>query len=149
MLARGPADGAPSTLQFHWGGLPPETRLHVAFEAVGESRPIDPSEVARRGIEVGHARHGVLPDHRTDRCGHRRRIDLAHALTLVRKGDATSVEIPQVRLPGDRSLAIMMNLVLPAQTADRAGPRPLRFDLIHRAGRRVIGGSTYRVRVKR
>ena len=80
---------------------------------------------------------------------HRWRIDLAHALTLVRKGDATSVEIPEVRFPGDRSLAIMMNLVLPAQIADRATPRPLRFDVIHRAGPRVIGGSTYQVRVKR
>ena len=149
LLARGPLDGAASTLQFHWGSLPPETRLHVAFEAVGESGPIDPSEVARRGIEVGHPRHGVLPDHRTDRCGHWRRIDLAQALTLVRKGDATSVEIPEVRLPGDRSLAIMMNLVLPAHTADRAPLQPLRFDVIHRVGPRVIGGSTYQVRIKR
>jgi hypothetical protein len=151
VMARGPRDQSRSSLVVHWGNLPRETRLFLAFEAIdGPTRVLaDPSGLAKLGIEVGRVGSDVLSAHRVNRCGERVNIDLAHAVTLLHHGKATSVELPGVRLPSDRSLAIVMNLIVPAHVVDRQHERTFQFDVFQRVGKRVLGGSTYQVRVKR
>jgi hypothetical protein len=147
VMGRGPREAALSSLVIHWGSLPHDTRLFLAFEAV-DGQPVlaNLASLARLGIEVGHVKGDVLPDHRINRCGERLKIDLEHALTLIHHSKAAAIEIPGVRLPSNRSLAIVMNLVVPAHKDRRQ--RTFQFDVIQRVGKRVIGGSTYQVRVE-
>ena len=45
--------------------------------------------------------------------------------------------IPRVRIPSDRSLAVTIQVQLPADVTEG----PLRFEVVQQAGKRVVGGS--------
>ncbi len=123
-------------LLFHWGSLPSEARVHVAFEALG-GRPAvtaKPEVLKRHGIVVLRPRQTALPAERRGLDGKRTRFDLDRIYAL---SAARETWIPGIRIPADRVLAVAIQVLLPADVTDD----PLRFEVVQQAGKRVVGGS--------
>lgn len=133
---RNPAEGpALFDLLFQWGALPPETRIHVAFEKLsGAGVTARPEVLKRHGVVLLRPKQTPFPAERRSRDGRLRRFDLdrVYALAAVRE-----TVIPGIRIPGGRSLAVAIHVLLPPDGPDGT----LRFDVTQLAGKRVVGGS--------
>jgi hypothetical protein len=126
-----------------WATLPVNTELYIAFEASpdpilaatkADLKAVEAALVSRVG--------GLVPKTYPVRCG------LAHmnrrALRLRRHaGEARSV-LP-VLLPTRRSVLLLLKPILPEKT--RAGM--YQFDVQQFTGKRLVGGSTYVLRVEK
>lgn len=124
-------------LLFQWGSLPPETRVHVAFEKLSGAGPAvtaRPEVLKRHGIVLLRPRQTPFPAERRGGDGKIRRFDLdrIYALSAVRE-----TLIPGIRIPGGRALAVAIHVLLPPDGPDGT----LRFDVAQLAGKRVVGGS--------
>ena len=124
-------------LLFRWGALPAVARVHVAFEKLSGATPAvtaRPEALRRYGIVVLRPRATPFPAERRGSDGRMRRFDLDRIYVL---SAARETLIPGIRIPAGRSLAVAVQVSLPADATDG----PLRFDVIQQTGKRVVGGS--------
>lgn len=132
-------------LLFHWGSLPGETRVHVAFEKLSGARravTAAPEALKRYGIVVLRSRQTPLPAERRDHDGAIRRFDLDRIYALSATRDTL---IPGIRIPSGRSVAVAIQVLLPPDVTEDT----LRFDVVQQAGKQAVGESTCVVRPQR
>jgi hypothetical protein len=126
---------------FHWGNLPRETHIFIAFEALPEKKsevPGDPAALEHAGIKAVHPKEELFPEKREGRCGEIRHLDIHHIYQLSPTEDRMTI-IPGIQVPYGRSRTLAINLVLPEHIQKKA----VQFNVIQQSGRRVVGGSTY------
>jgi hypothetical protein len=152
--------GVPYDLELHWGNLPQGSRVFVAFErprSGGRVILAGDDELGRLDIRLAHTGHTLflrqyqvglrrrgwfgLPWLRRRATSEHRNFDLTRVYELPRP-DRNLVIFPNLRVPRDASVAVALNVALPAQTTASA-----QFDLIQRLGDRIVGGSTYLLHV--
>lgn len=132
-------------LRIHWGTLPKKTRLFVAFSRGASGKPViseAPSFWKEHGVELSRRDARLFPGKVRDTCGNAVRIDGRMALVFV-AGEAKSAGIPGVRLGDGDAVWFAMNVVLPKGTKGTC-----EFDVARVAGNRIVGGVTYRLRVR-
>jgi photosystem II stability/assembly factor-like uncharacterized protein len=138
---------AAGDLLFHWGSLPRETLVFVAFEVLPGNKPAvlaKPEDLKHYGIALVHRKEKLFPQKQEGRCGEIRRFDLKRIYQLSPSKDRTTT-IPSVRIPYDRSLAMAINLVLPKNMKEET----VQFDIIQQLGKRPVGGCTYLLRPRK
>lgn len=127
-----------------WGNLPRKSRLLLAFSQRQDKKPIvEPTtEWKRLGIELSddHARH--FPPATTDVLGCPLPFDRKRVL-VVSPGDRDHTTIQGIRLHYGAPVRIGINLVAPKDAAGLYW-----FDIVRVAGKRILGGVTYRIHVK-
>lgn len=131
---------------FHWQSLPRDTRVFVAFERPADGKPaipLSPSELKKIGIEVARGRGKLFPPRIPSRCGPDRRLDLTRVYQLS-PSRAKSTVLPSVRTPAGASLALVMNMIVPKGVKRDS----VQFSVAQHAGQRVVGGSTYLLRLR-
>jgi hypothetical protein len=132
-------------LQVMWGKLPPRSRLFLVFSHGPNNEPVidaSPAEWKRRGIEVSDKYAGLFPSATLDTCGRSVRFDRKRVFVMTRgKHDTTT--IPGIRLTFTTPVRIGINFVLPKDAT-----RSYEFDLVRLAGKRIVGGVTYSIRVE-
>lgn len=132
------ADGGAelSDLLFTWGALPPEARVHVAFEAIrgGPAVTAKPEVLKRLGIVVLRPRKTPLPAERSSADGRKARFDLERIYVV---SAARETFIPAIRVPRRRTLVVAIQVLLPPDVTEQH----FRFEVVQRVGRRVVGGS--------
>ena len=124
-------------LLFRWGALPAATRVHVAFEKLSGATPAvtaRPEALWRYGIVVLRPRETPFPAERRGSDGRMRQFDLNRIYAL--SADRETL-IPGIRVPPGRSLVVAVQVSLPADVTDGL----LRFDVVQKTGKRVVGGS--------
>ncbi len=134
-------------LAFHWGSLPEETRIFVAFEHHPDNKPSVTGklqELKRLGIQVARGKTKLFLEEQEDRCGEIRQFDLQRVYQLSPSKDRTTT-IPSVRVPHGRPLTLAINLVLPTN----GGQETAQFDVIQQSGKQVVGGATYLLRLRK
>lgn len=141
------AEGRPAlfNLVFHWGSLPGDTSVHVAFEKLSGARPAvtaRPEVLKHRGIAVLRPRQTSFPAARRGPDGQMRRFDLGRIYALSAAHDTL---IPAIRIPAGRSLVVAIQVLLPADAPEST----LRFDVVQQAGKRVVGESACVVQPRR
>ena len=132
-------------LRFHWGDLPTETSVQVAFEklaGVGPAVTARTEILKRHGIVVLRPRQAPLPAERRGVNGEIRRFDLDRIYTLSATRDTL---IPGIRIPADSSLAAAIQVVPPPYATGRT----LCFDVVQQMGKRIVGGSACVVQLRR
>jgi hypothetical protein len=125
-----------------WGTLPVSTELYILFEASRD--PILAAtkaelKVARAAVVSRVA--GSLPTTYPMRCG---RVRMNRAALRVRRHAGELRSVLPVLLPGRRSVLLLLKTILPKTTRAET----YQFDVQQRTGTRLIGGSTYVLRVK-
>lgn len=134
-----------TSISVHWGNLPKDARIVMAFEEPAEGKyPVLASRkvLGGAGIKVVKGKKEWLSRTRTSRCGRKRRFDVDRVLLLRHIQPRTT--IPDIVLP-PTTRGLQFRLLLD-------GPPPkddLYFDVVRHDGARVIGGNTYVVRGKR
>lgn len=126
-----------------WSTLPEGAALHIAFEA--SSHPIlvaTDEELQAAGAEPVSDTEGLFPETYPTRCGPDVLVERRYMLRL-RRGARDLRSVLPMRLPGRRSVLLLLNPALPASTP----PGAYRFDVQQRTGRHLVGGSTYVLRV--
>lgn len=134
-------------LVFHWGNLPKETRIFIAFEKLPDKKPAviaKPEDLKRFGIEVVCPKEKLFPEKQEGRCGEIRYFDIERIYQLSPTKDGTTM-IPSVRIPNDRPLIMAINLLVPKDMKEEN----VQFDIIQQSGKRIIGGSTYLLRQRK
>jgi hypothetical protein len=128
----------------HWGSLPRDTTLFVAFEAQPDGKPTvvaGARELKAGGAALDRKAEGLFPGEWEDRCGDEHRLESSRVYVLSPAEARTSV-IPRVRVSGTNSLQMFVNLLVPKKVdVDTA-----QFDVMQRIGKEVVGGITYEVR---
>jgi hypothetical protein len=129
----------------HWGSLPPEARLFVAFEGLsgGGVIPGSAAILARGGVRVARPEDASSSSDYTDRRGRVSRFPPEQTYELVPRGGRRSV-FRDVRIPARDSLVGVVAVRLPD-----GWPGTAQFDVVQQRGKRVLGGSTYVVRRRR
>jgi photosystem II stability/assembly factor-like uncharacterized protein len=129
-----------------WGSLPRGARVYLALERVGSARALKvaPAGLRSNGVALARERRGLLPAQIEGRCGIRRRFDTRTVLTMKR-GDARFATVPGLELPAGRPLGVAFRVELPKN----ARPGEYQFDILQHCRKRVVGGSSYRLRVAR
>jgi hypothetical protein len=128
-----------------WGTLPRKSRLFLAFSLGANNKPVvsaSPEEWKRLGIEVSRKHSGLFPSSTRDSCGRTVRFDRTQVL-VVNPGDHDSATVPGVRLSYGAPVRVGMNLITPK---DAKGT--YQFDVVRLAGKRIVGGVTYRIQIK-
>ena len=134
-----------ANLYIHWGTLPPATRLFLAFCLGPDDKPViggTREEWKRMGIEVSGEYAELFPAFTPDACGSPVRFDRTRVLAMKR-GDRDSTLVPGIRLSEGAPVRFGLNLITPK---DAKGT--YQFDVVRVAGKRVLGGVTYRIRTK-
>ena len=131
-------------LLIHWGSLPKGTRIYIALEASSTKAPVilaTSQELKQMGVTMRGEMKKLFLETRKVRCGETRRFDLKHVYELSPTRNRTST-ISSLIIPGERSLVVAINVVLPAEVKAES----VQFDVIQMSGKRIIGGSTYVLR---
>jgi hypothetical protein len=134
-------------LLIHWGSLPKGTRIYIALEAPSTKAPVilaTSQELKQMGVTMRGEVKKLFLEKRKVRCGEVRRFDLKHIYELSPTRNRTST-ISSLIIPGERSLAIAINVALPAEVKAET----VQFDVIQMSGKRIIGGSTYLLHPRR
>jgi photosystem II stability/assembly factor-like uncharacterized protein len=129
---------------FHWGSLPKETVIFVAFEIPLDKKPVvmaKAGDLKRNGITLARQKRRLFQDKVEGRCGDIKRFDMRRIYQLSQTKER-STTIPLVRIPYERSLAMAINIVLPKNMKEQV----VQFDVMLNSGSRTIGGSTYILR---
>jgi len=132
-----------ASLTINWGTLPADAELRLSFELPEGRHPVIASDrqLADAGIKpLRDEQH--FPKTRLTRCGRERRFDLDRVYAL-RGTQGRSTTLPDIVLPPRSSLGVQLAILLPKETAR---DESMTFDVIQRAGKRIVGGSTYVIR---
>jgi len=136
----------PFDLVFNWQSLPKGTRVFVALELPPDKKPalqLAPAEAKRLGIQVTGSKGDLFPSRIPGRHDGTRRLDRGRVYGLTPSRGGRQL-VPGIRTPARGSLAIAINLVLPKSPKRDY----VQFSVSQRAGQRVIGGSTYLLRLR-
>ncbi len=131
---------------FDWGSLPRGSRILVVFERLrGESRPVlsrlDPAAIGGRFVPNAKK---ILPSDVATSCGDTRAFDAKELLVLEHRGDVEAI-IPGVAIPSDRPRALLFKVEVPRDF----GARKCQFEVQQRAGKRLVGGSSFSLRMRK
>jgi hypothetical protein len=136
-------DVARYDLVVDWATLPEGTTLHFAFDASEDAILVDDeTDYKQPGVVSVSYDDQSFPETWPVRCGPDVRVRRDRVLKL-RCGPHQPRNILPVRLPGRRSVLLLLRPALPEQTK----PGTYRFDVQQRSGKRLVGGSTYVLRV--
>ncbi len=132
-------------LVLDWGSLPLGARLFMALEVHGAEEVLSATNAAlgKLGIKVMADSEGILAAKVKGRCGKIRKFDQKRLLVMARK-EPQEITVPNLLLPADGPLGISFKVELPKKTP----PGEYQFDVIQKNGKRLIGGSSYRLRVR-
>jgi hypothetical protein len=131
-------------LIFNWGSLPKETKVFVVFETISNNDhavKADPEDLKKLGIiALQNTKDKNLFHQKLEYgCGETKYFNLKYIYRLYLMENKTITVIPSVSIPKDRPLLMAINLVLPKDMEQKTA----QFDILQRAGQRIIGGSTY------
>ena len=131
-------------LIINWGSLPKETKVFVVFEMLSnndQAVKADPDDLKHFGIiALQNSKDKNLFHHEIQYgCGETKHFNLMYIYRLYLMENKTRTIIPSVSIPQDRPLLMAINLVLPKDMEQKT----VQFDIVQRAGQRIIGGSTY------
>ena len=130
-------------LVIDWSNLPQKSTVYLAFQI--SNPPIlaaTDNELARAGARVRPRAGELFPETYPSKCGPAVPIDFHHAIEFERS-EGTDYSALPILLPGLRSSVLLLNPVLPQGVA--AGS--YRLDVQQWMGRRLVGGSTFVLRV--
>jgi photosystem II stability/assembly factor-like uncharacterized protein len=131
-----------ATLRLLWGNVPRKTKLYMAFSLATDGRPVvDGAALERAGINLSGEHSRLFPKESADSRGCPLVFDRKQVLILSRD-DKKGIEIPGIRLRPDAPVRVGINVAPPA------GAKGIfHFTLMRVAGRQIIGGVTYQIRV--
>jgi hypothetical protein len=142
------------SLTVNWGTLDDGARLYLAFERPSDAarHPVVVSDevLARAGIRVAPAQPGMFPKSVLGKTGRERFLLLDRVLEIghPKSGSAAipDILIPKSGISKHGSLGVWIRLVGAGGKPVRATARAQIFDVVQRAGRRIVGGSSYKIR---
>ncbi len=126
-------------LVIDWGSLPDRTRLFLVFEKPARWTVFDFEDQDAEGLRPAEWDGKIFPRRFTDRCGGVHRFDLERVAEL-RPPKRRMTTLNGIRIPGSSSVTLGINVLVPKLTAD------VQFDVIQTRRKKIVGGSTYRLR---
>jgi hypothetical protein len=130
-------------LRILWGNLPRKSRFFLAFSLGPDQKPVleRSEEWTRMGIQVSDKYAELFPPATADARGCPIHFDRKRVL-VVSPGDRDSTTIPRIHLSHGAQVRIAINLITPKNAKGM-----YEFDLVRVAGKKILGGVAYRIRV--